>query len=96
VTLYINPARREEFLKTIKINWAGTNDRKIEPLNVLYTIGESVDTPNTFHFQEQFASKEGFIAHTQSPHFKVWEEVAKLEGLYSQPPKIDFFEQIIF
>lgn len=93
MTVYVNPSRREDFLKAIKINFEGTT--RNEPLNRLYNFGESVNEPNTFHFQEQFASKEGFIEHTKSPHFQIWEQFAQSEGAFTQPPKIDFFEQII-
>ena len=50
-----------------------------EPLNVAYTWGESVNEPNTFHFQEQFMGEEGFVAHTQAPHFDVWKQFADAE-----------------
>jgi len=93
VTLYVSPDKREDFLKAIKVNFEGTT--KKEPLNRLYNFGESTTEKNTFHFQEIFASKEGFEAHTQAPHFKIWEQFAQSNGAFTKPPKIDFFEQII-
>ena len=43
-----------------------------EPLAKAYTWGESITAPNVFHFQEQFAAKEGFEYHKTTDHFKVW------------------------
>ena len=77
VNLYVKPERREEFLRVIRINAQGTRTK--EPLNIAYTWGESVNEPNTFHFQEQFMGEEGFVAHTQAPHFEVWKQFADAE-----------------
>ena len=43
-----------------------------EPLARGYTWGENIATPNVFHFQEQFAGKEGFENHKLTDHFKLW------------------------
>jgi hypothetical protein len=49
VNVFVKPERREEFLKVIAGNAAGT--RSNEPLNLSYTWGESTTEKNTFHFQ---------------------------------------------
>ena len=91
VNLYVKPERREEFLKVIAINSAGTLAN--EPLNISYTWGESTTEKNTFHFQEQFKGKEGFDAHTQSPHFAVWRVFTEAEDSpFWKPPTVFFFE----
>ena len=91
VNLYVKPERREEFLKVIAINSAGTLAN--EPLNISYTWGESTTEKNTFHFQEQFKGKEGFDAHTQSPHFAVWQQFTDSEDSpFWKPPSVIFFE----
>ena len=93
VNLYVKPERREEFLKTIAINAAGTLSN--EPLNISYTWGESTTEKNTFHFQEQFKGEEGFQAHTNSPHFAIWKEFADAEDSpFWKPPVVFFFETL--
>ena len=62
VNLYIKQERRDEFLKVIKQNAQGS--RTNEPKCRLYIYGESTTSPNTFHFQEIYDDKDGFIQHT--------------------------------
>ena len=93
VNLYVKPERREEFLKTIAINSDGTLSN--EPLNISYTWGESTTEKNTFHFQEQFKGEEGFLAHTNTPHFAKWKEFADAEDSpFWKPPVVFFFETL--
>jgi quinol monooxygenase YgiN len=92
VTISVKPERREEFMACIAKNAAGT---KQEPLNVLYTWGESVTTPNLFHFQEQFLGKAGFEAHTKAEHFKEWEVFANNpDSPFTEPPQVIQFEML--
>lgn len=58
VNVFVKPEKREEFLKVIAGNAAGT--RSNEPLNLSYTWGESTTEKNTFHFQvnKAFGKKE--------------------------------------
>lgn len=91
VNVFVKPERREAFLKAIAINSAGTLSN--EPLNISYLWGESTTEKNTFHFQEQFKGEEGFIAHTNSPHFATWKEFADAEDSpFWKPPVVFFFE----
>lgn len=91
VNVFVKPERREDFLKAIAINSAGTLSN--EPLNISYIWGESTTEKNTFHFQEQFKGEEGFIAHTNSPHFAIWKEFADAEDSpFWKPPVVFFFE----
>jgi (4S)-4-hydroxy-5-phosphonooxypentane-2,3-dione isomerase len=93
VNLYVKPERREEFLKVIAINSAGTLSN--EPLNISYTWGESTTEKNTFHFQEQFKGEEGFLAHTNMPHFATWKVFADAEDSpFWKPPVVFFFETL--
>ena len=62
VNLYIKPERRDEFLQVIKQNAQGA--RTNEPKCRLYVYGESVTATNTFHFQEIYDDKDGFLQHT--------------------------------
>jgi quinol monooxygenase YgiN len=60
-----------EFLKVILNNQQGS--RK-EPLCLQYDFGENLQTPNVFHFHEQYTGKddgkEGFNAHAAALTFR--------------------------
>jgi quinol monooxygenase YgiN len=56
-----------------------------------YQWGESEIEPNTFHFQEAYKGKIGFEAHTQAPHFSVWESFAATDP-FTAEPEVFFFE----
>ena len=38
--------------------------------------GEDTETPNLFHFHEEYRGIEGFNEHAATPHFAVWDEFA--------------------
>ena len=88
VNLYVKPERRQEFLTCIRANAAGTLSS--EPAAIEYTWGESEDQPNTFFFHEQYTDKDGFIAHTKTPHFAAWEKFASSDP-FTKPPEVVFF-----
>lgn len=91
VNLYIEPSRREEFLTVLKNNAKGTLSTEERCLQ--YSWGESVDSPNTFHFHEAYIGKEGFEYHTNSPHFQAWEKFASSEpSPFSKAPEVVFFK----
>ncbi|KAI2497752.1 hypothetical protein MHU86_16747 [Fragilaria crotonensis] len=97
VQLCIQPQVRDEFLKVILNNQKGS--REDEPLCLQYDFGENVNTPNVFHFHEQYvgedAGKEGFLAHQASPHFAVWEEfAAKGSDVFTKDPVVTLFRTI--
>lgn len=87
VRLDVKPERLEEFLKTIKINEAGT---RTEPKNIRYSWGHSTTEPTSFHFQEQFCGQSGFDQHASSPHFSTWEAFAQTEP-FTKPPQVEFW-----
>jgi (4S)-4-hydroxy-5-phosphonooxypentane-2,3-dione isomerase len=96
VQLCIQPEARDEFLKVILNNQQGS--RK-EPLCLQYDVGENIQTPNVFHFHEQYTGKddgkEGFNAHAAAPHFAVWEEFAsKGAGVFTKDPVVHFFRTV--
>lgn len=74
VSMGIEPERRDEFLRVIRNNAKHT--RSEEPLNRAYIWGEDTESPNTFHFHEEYAGDAGFEAHQATPHFKVWADFA--------------------
>lgn len=92
VTLYINPLKRIEFLQCIKQNQENT--LKNESKARIYTWGESTSQENVFHFQEQYDDKDGFVAHTKTSHFAVWEKFASQSDAFIKPPEIQFFEEM--
>ena len=90
VQLCVKPERRDEFLECIKANRIGTLSN--EPLAVTYLFGEDEKTPNTFHFFEQYQGREGFEAHTQTPHFADWEVFAGSDP-FTSDPVVSFYEE---
>jgi len=90
VKISIKPERREEFIGCIEANQKGT--LTMEPLALTYLWGEDDSTPNTFHFFEQYRGREGFVAHTQTPHFADWETFVATEP-FSEPPAVTFYTQ---
>mmetsp|Transcript_13232 Transcript_13232/g.32343 ORF Transcript_13232/g.32343 Transcript_13232/m.32343 type:complete len:159 (-) Transcript_13232:140-616(-) len=91
VKLCVKPERREEFLECIRANQKGT--RENEPLALMYEWGECTTQKNTFYFQEQYVSKEGFEAHTKMPHFADWEKFAATDP-FSEEPEVIFFKEL--
>lgn len=78
VQLCISPEYRDEFLKVIANNARASNEE--EKLCLQYVWGEDCSEANTFHFHEQYTGgeegKEGFLAHTKTEHFGLWEQFA--------------------
>jgi autoinducer 2-degrading protein len=95
VELCIKPELREEFLKVINNNQRGS---RAEPLCLQYDYGESITTPNSFYFHEQYKGdnegKQGFDAHAIAPHFVKWEEFAATDP-FTKPPVVSFLKNII-
>lgn len=95
VELCIKPEVREEFLECIANNARGSNED--EPLCLQYIYGESKDEPNTFYFHEQYTGvnggKEGFDAHTATPHFAAWEKFASTDP-FTKPPVVSLFRTL--
>jgi len=90
VRISVKPEYRGEFLKCILANQRGT--LTTEPLAVKYMFGEDENRPNTFHFHEQYKGREGFEAHTQTPHFAAWETFVAKDP-FEEPPAVVFFEE---
>ena len=88
VILRIKPEEREEFLRVIANNQAGTISN--EPLAIEYNFGEDADEPNTFHFHEKYKGEEGLLAHQSAPHFQAWEEFAKTNPFTKEPEVYKF------
>ena len=70
VSFDVKPERRGDFLAAIRANEKGTNK---EPLNRAYLWGEDTETPNRFHFHEEYQGSAGFEAHLASAHVAAWD-----------------------
>jgi quinol monooxygenase YgiN len=93
VELCVKSELRDEFLDVIRNNQRGSNED--EQLCLQYVYGESTMEPNKFIFHEEYEGeddgKEGFDAHTNSPHFEVWEEFVDKDP-FSKEPVVNFFK----
>jgi len=89
VNVFVKPERRSDFLKCIRENQKGTVTT--ERLNKQYVWGESVNEPNTFHFHEEFYGREGFEAHTRTPHFTEWRKFVDTDP-FTKDPELVFYE----
>lgn len=95
VRIHVKPERRDDFLSCIRANQVGTlglSGIPGEPLASAYLFGEDENMPNVFHFHEQYRGREGFVAHTESPHFADWEAFAATDP-FVQPPTVSFFTE---
>ena len=94
VELFVKPSIREEFIEVIKNNQSG---RIQEPLCLQYVYGESEDESNKFIFHEEYEGKddgkEGFDAHTTTPHFDVWEKFTEKDP-FTKTPVVSFFKTL--
>jgi quinol monooxygenase YgiN len=90
VCLKVRAERRREFLACIGANRRGTLSS--EPLALEYLFGEDEEEPNTFHFFEAYEGREGFEAHTRTPHFKDWEAFAATDPL-TEAPQVRFYTE---
>jgi len=91
VELCIKKELRNEFLEVIRNNKSGSDK---EPLCMQYTWGESVHSPNTFYFHEQYIGEEGIVAHNAAPHFKVWEDFASKDP-FTKPPVVQKYKALV-
>jgi len=96
VELCIKPEERNEFLNVIAQNQKGSLET--EPLCLQYVYGESLDEKNKFIFHEEYkgedGGKQGFDAHAQTPHFKIWEDFVEKRDPFTKPPVVNFFRTL--
>ena len=95
VELCVKPEFREQFLECIQNNQKGT--LQTEQLCLQYIYGESTTTENKFVFHEEYTGKndgkEGFDAHTKTPHFEAWESFVEKDP-FTKEPVVNFFKTI--
>ena len=74
VTLEVDPARVEEFLRYIKEEAADVRTK--EPGCRRFEISRSVDKPNVFTLTEAYDDMAAIEAHRLTPHFLLFRERA--------------------
>jgi quinol monooxygenase YgiN len=77
----IKPEARERWLEILD---AVTPPSRAEDACQSYVIYESVETPNTFIFVEEWATLDGLYAHFHTPHFT--EFFGALGEVIAEPP----------
>ena len=86
----LKPSRRQDFLSLAKENQRKSLD--LEPAALQYTVGEDIDTPNTFYIHEQFIGAEGFDAHRAMDHAADWDTFKNSDPFTDEgTPVIDFY-----
>ena len=73
VVLEIDPARVDEFLTVMTANAAASRQ---EPGCTRFEIARAFDKPNLFALSEAYRDKAAIEAHTQTPHYAVWRNLA--------------------
>jgi quinol monooxygenase YgiN len=86
-TAVIKQDSRERWLELVD---AVTPPSRAEEACSSYALYESVETPNTFTFVEEWTSLEGLHAHFRSPHFT--EFFAGLGEVLAEAPEGTIFE----
>ena len=46
---------------------------------------QDIDTPNIFHFHEEYLGLAGYNYHFEAPHFAPWEAFVATEPLTADP-----------
>jgi quinol monooxygenase YgiN len=77
----IRPEARGRWLELLD---AVTPPSRTEDACQSYVVHESIETPNTFTFVEEWASLDGLYAHFQTPHFAAF--FAGLPEVLAEPP----------
>ena len=91
VRMTVRPERRDEFLRSILADQAGTLAN--EPLARAFVVGEDIHDHNTFYLHEQYVGAAGFEAHKAAPHFAPWQAFVDTEPFVG-PLHVDFFDSI--
>ena len=101
VQVFVKKSRCEEFLKVI--DNSRRKSLEVEDKCLQYVYGSCVDYVSDdgggeeedckFVLHEEYTSQEGFVEHTQTDHFKVWEEFVESKP-FTKDPVISLFETI--
>ena len=80
---------RDEWLKQIKLDQMCS--RRDEQGCLQFSLSEDIDSPNIFYLHEQYADEAAFTKHTQTPHFKHYDEYLKAKKPLEKEPEVSFF-----
>ena len=80
VTVSVKPERKDEFLRVMAEDAAGTRN---EPGNLRFDLLMDEDDPNKYYFYSVYKSIEGLEAHRQTPHYKAWSDFRASGGIVS-------------
>jgi autoinducer 2-degrading protein len=80
VTVFVKPEFVERFIGATLEN--ARNTRR-EPANVRFDVIQAEDDPTRFMLYEVYQSKDGFLAHQQTPHYLAWK--ASVADWMAQP-----------
>mmetsp|Transcript_10534 Transcript_10534/g.21342 ORF Transcript_10534/g.21342 Transcript_10534/m.21342 type:complete len:265 (-) Transcript_10534:79-873(-) len=90
VQMSVKPESRDAFLAALRADQQGALTS--EPLAVSYLFGEDTETANVFHMFEAYSGgRDGFAAHSQTPHYARWAEFKATEP-FSAPAKVGYYE----
>ena len=88
----IRPEKRDEWLKQIKDDQICS--RRDEEGCLQFSLSEDTDSPNTFFLHEQYVNQAAFLAHTQTSHFKHYDNYCTKENPFAEDPEIFFFQPL--
>jgi autoinducer 2-degrading protein len=71
VTIFVKQANVGDFIAATLEN--ARNTRK-EPGNLRFDVLRAEDDPNRFLLYEAYRSKDGQVAHQQTPHYLAWKQ----------------------
>lgn len=92
VKVSVLPSHRDEWLKQIKRDQKCS--RRDEDGCLQFTLSEDVDKPNTFYLHKQYANRRAFLAHTQTSHFKHYDEWCKNAQPLDGEPELFMFRPL--
>ena len=73
VNIQVKPEHVDAFLAATLDNARNT---RTEPGNIRFDVIQNEDDPTRFMLYEVYTSKDGFLAHQQTPHYLRWRNVA--------------------
>ena len=83
----IKPTARQRWFEALA---ALTPPSRAEEACQSYAVYESIETPNTFIFVEEWSSLEGLYAHFHTPHFSAF--FAALGDMLADAPRGTVYE----
>ena len=92
VKVMVQPDKRDEWLQNIQDDQRCS--RRDEEGCLQFSLSEDTDSPNTFYLHEQYVDEAAFHAHTQTPHFKRYDEYCKSKNPLVKEPEVFMFSPL--